>query len=234
MASVVSRQQLWRGRPSVDEVERGNGAQEIVTTDDPMGPMDLVYPAGAIALRASFPNTVEFFSVHDLDLRPYNLHRGGATHDNLLHANLPKTVLRGKWTICALPASTSMMGCPCKRKFAWIRWCTPLVLLTLLPSLSTQRRHYQVGERGQTHVFNVLAVSLVRGSARLWPCDYLVIHCVPGSGWLLDSSWLWSARGLTVLRTPCHVVSGHSRVVELTCSGLMEEKDNGSSNIGNR
>ena len=63
----------------------------------------------------------------------------------------------------------------CKRKFIWIRWCTPgysnseafsqIVLLSLLPSLYTQKRYHQAGERGKTHVFDVLPVSLVCGSA---------------------------------------------------------------------
>ena len=95
----------------------------------------------------------------------------------------------------------------------------------MLPSLSTQRRYYQAGERGKTHVFNVLAVSFVRRSARLWPGNYPVIHCMPGSG----SLWLWSARELTALCTPCHVGSDHSRVVELTCCGLSAEKEKGDT-----
>ena len=78
-----------------------HGAQEIVTTDDPMvnGLLlylrnrveleDLVYPACSTGLRAFFPKAVDLFSVHDLD---------GATHDYLLHANLPKTILRGRWS----------------------------------------------------------------------------------------------------------------------------------------
>ena len=50
-----------------------HGAQEIVTIDDPMvnclflnlrsgaEPEDLVYPAGAVGLRAFFPNAVDFW-----------------------------------------------------------------------------------------------------------------------------------------------------------------------------
>ena len=66
------------------------GAQEIVTIDDPMingllfylrngvEPEDLVHLVGAMGLRAFFPKAVDFFSLHDLDLRPYSLRRGGA------------------------------------------------------------------------------------------------------------------------------------------------------------
>ena len=78
------------------------------------------------------------------------------------------------------------------QRFTWLLWCTPgysnsetilqIVLLTLLPSLSTQRRYYQAGERGKTHVFHVFAVSFVRRSASLWPGNCHVIHCMPGSG----------------------------------------------------
>ena len=82
-----------------------HGAQKIVTIDDPMvngfllylrngvEPRDLVHPAGAIGLRAFFSKAVDFFLLHDLD----RLRRSGATHDFLLHANLPKTILRGRW-----------------------------------------------------------------------------------------------------------------------------------------
>ena len=124
-----------------------------------------------------------------------------------------KRSLEAGAAICALPASTSTVASPCKRKFTWILWCTPgysisdtflqTVLLTMLPSISTQRRYYQAGERGKTHVFDVLVVSFVRGSARPWPAGCSVIHCMPGSGY-----------------TSCHVGSHHSRAVELTCSVL--------------
>ena len=80
-------------------------------------------------------------------------------------------------------------------------------------------------------MFNVLAVSFVRGSARLWPGDCAVIHCMPGSGQLPDSTWLWSEREATALCTSCHVGSDHSRVVEWTRSGLSEEKENDSTTI---
>ena len=63
-----------------------------------MVPVDLVYSTDAIGLRAFLPKGVEFFAVHDLDFRPYSLHRGGATHDCLLHANLPKPILRVRWS----------------------------------------------------------------------------------------------------------------------------------------
>ena len=80
--------------------------------------------------------------------------------------------------------------------------------------------------------FDVLAVSFVRGSTRLWPADCSVIHCLPGSGYLPDSSWLKSARNSTVLCTSCHEGSDHSHVVELACSGLSEEKESVSTILG--
>ena len=52
-------------------------------------------------------------------------------------------------------------------------------------ALSTQRRYHQAGERGKTHVFDVLAVSFVCGSARPWPRGCSVIHSMPGCGFVM-------------------------------------------------
>ena len=79
----------------------------------------------------------------------------------------------------------------CAQGYFISKTSVPLVLLTLLPSFSTQRRCYQPQERGTTHVLNVLAVfrdadtlspqhialicyTLTRGSRIVCPKHFLI------------------------------------------------------------
>ena len=82
--------------------------------------------------------------------------------------------------ICALPASTSTVASPRKRKFT--RILCRLSYSLCCPSSPPRDGIPRLGNVGKTHVFDVLAVSFVRGSARLWPDECCVIHCMPGSG----------------------------------------------------
>ena len=84
------------------------GAQEMVTMDDPiLGRLlatlaadhqasDLLCNVAEAAVRHFFEVANATFGL-PLRYRPYSLRRGGATHDYLAHANLGKTVLRGRW-----------------------------------------------------------------------------------------------------------------------------------------
>ena len=124
-------------------------------------------------LAPSSPKAVDFFSLSGLDLRPCSLRRGGAAHD---YANLPKNNPQKMVKRSSMQAHLMHAGYSNSETFLQI------VSPALLPSISTQKRYHQAGECGKTHVFYVLAVSFVRGSARLWPGDCSVIHCMPGSG----------------------------------------------------
>ena len=148
-----------------------HGAQEIVTIGDPtvkgllfhlrnsVEPEDLVCPAGDTGLRAFFPKAAD---LHDQDLRPYSLRGGGATNDYLLHANLLKTILRGKWS----DLRSARIHINDAFSMQAEVHLDPLVHSQVLEfrnifadrlahsvALSTQRRYYQVVERGKTHVF---------------------------------------------------------------------------------
>ena len=47
--------------------------------------------------RKVFQQCVEHFGLHKLELKPYSLRRGGATHDYMLHGILEPILLRGRW-----------------------------------------------------------------------------------------------------------------------------------------
>ena len=85
------------------------GAPESVTIDDPsVGKRLLVLKSrlqpGAPLIQGSmhefrvfFNEALEALSLQALGFRPYSLRRGGATHDWLTFADLPRTVMRGRW-----------------------------------------------------------------------------------------------------------------------------------------
>ena len=80
----------------------------MVTLDDPvLGKLLLslgslcvatepIIDMGEAALRTFFERACASLGL-TIAYRPYSIRRGGATHDYMLHANLGKTVLRGRW-----------------------------------------------------------------------------------------------------------------------------------------
>ena len=56
-----------------------------------------VWPKSGSAFRKAFANLFHHFGLHNLELKPYSLRRGGATHDYMLKGLLEPILLRGRW-----------------------------------------------------------------------------------------------------------------------------------------
>ena len=86
------------------------GAQEIVTVDDScVGALvaalmarsrsgKLMPGVTSRTLCDFFRESAEQLGISSLNLRPYSIRRGGATHDFLVHGSVQKTILRGRWS----------------------------------------------------------------------------------------------------------------------------------------
>ena len=44
-----------------------------------------------------FTAAIKFLGWGDLGIKPYSIRRGGATHHFRQHANMPATIVRGRW-----------------------------------------------------------------------------------------------------------------------------------------
>ena len=60
-------------------------------------PRAKVWNHSAGLFRKLFQQCVEHFGLQKLELKPYSLRRGGATHDYMLHGILEPILLRGRW-----------------------------------------------------------------------------------------------------------------------------------------
>ena len=56
-----------------------------------------VWPFSASSFRKMFAECVKTFSLENLELKPYSLRRGGATHDYIQQGVLESILLRGRW-----------------------------------------------------------------------------------------------------------------------------------------
>lgn len=60
-------------------------------------PQSFVWPWSAAAFRQNFARCVDYFSLQNLNYKPYSLRRGGATHDYVKKGLLEPILLRGRW-----------------------------------------------------------------------------------------------------------------------------------------
>ena len=86
------------------------GAQDIVTLDDScvgalVAGLLCRTQKGSLMPGVTSRTLCDFFKeaavqldIVSLNLRPYSLRRGGATHDFLVHGSVQKTILRGRWS----------------------------------------------------------------------------------------------------------------------------------------
>ena len=60
-------------------------------------PSAKIWPQSGTAFRKAFASLIETFGLGHLELKPYSLRRGGATHDYILNGLLEPILLRGRW-----------------------------------------------------------------------------------------------------------------------------------------
>lgn len=60
-------------------------------------PSARIWPKSGTAFRKAFATLIAHFSIQHLELKPYSLRRGGATHDYMKKGILEPILLRGRW-----------------------------------------------------------------------------------------------------------------------------------------
>ena len=84
------------------------GAREVITIDDPMvgwiilealkvSAQSKVLQMSGPAFRVLFAKGIAALGLTGTGYRPYSIRRGGATHDFLMHHDLQRSLLRGRW-----------------------------------------------------------------------------------------------------------------------------------------
>ena len=134
-------------------------------------PEDLVYPAGAIGLRAFFPKAVDFFfpprpGPAAVQSSPMRCH----TRLPLFSRICQKRSSEAGGAVCALPASTSTMASLQAQVHldplvhAWVPEFRNIFADCLTHFVAHPLHPETVAPGSKTHVFDVLVVSFVRGS----------------------------------------------------------------------